>query len=600
MARGRPWFRLAPLGIIAAVGLCGCAWSPCGRWRTSAAQQAVAAQSPTSQETSNSSSPPIPTDAQQPAGRSSPAIVIDRPGKNEDEWGGAPAGQSPGDGPDLVPPGPAAPQKDSLLPAPAAGSNLDQRAVQKPTDVKSRLNDHVAPPDEETAGGPVGGNRDFGLPPGDPPSSANRGDAPTKPATQPSAKTKKEPPAGPLARLKQRLRSLTGSKPSPKAQKEAKQRTDETESVQGERIALPPSEARRPQLPSTAVVHGLYPADDWGNTPASPTEFRHAGGEVPTSEIAPRNAPSASIASDRAGRPPQAAVPSTGEIEQWPPSAQATVKPDSSADASDGFGEFSAIPVEEYRAVIAKSTNGASVPDFSEAATDQAKPQPTPASAPPASRSKASPTRPPAVAANRGDEWPFDEPEATKTPAARTQPPVSEQAPPERLASKSASAEPPAEPFPSEAEPAFASQAPPAQSTDAGRPHPDAAAPVQAATSSSLPPAAPTSPPADVTPIFDGPASETRDAPAIAPAAPAAPIVSPAAPIAAPAGPLIMPGYGGGRYSQPAWMTTQASIQPAAAPAPRIQPRSMERRVIQSRPFVPGAANGTSRSYGGS
>ena len=218
--------------------------------------------------------------------------------------------------------------------APAAESNHDQLHPQKPLDLTA------ANVEESSSEKPS----DAGAGPSQPLPAANTV-VPQVAATSPA-----NHPPGALAKLRARFHKLIQpSKPASKPTKDVKASETAADSHNS---------------PQTAVRIGiLLPTSDESRiakedsqNPVSPTAARESQGSA---EMA---------GSSTEGVPPNetlAKPPATGQIEQWPFSPQMAAKSPKASSSPAAASDFDPIPVDEYRATVAKvNDNSGALPAF--------------------------------------------------------------------------------------------------------------------------------------------------------------------------------------------------------------------------------------------
>ena len=119
---------------------------------------------------------------------------------------------------------------------------------------------------------------------------------------------------------------------------------------------------KRPSREKFSALHGLYPADESTVAAAMPGASGLQPGLMPAGPIQTASAVPTNGS-------PNSAAP--GQIEQWPYSPQAAITVSTVSHAPATANDFDPMPVEEYRAAVAKATGDAnSLPAFQQAASD--------------------------------------------------------------------------------------------------------------------------------------------------------------------------------------------------------------------------------------
>ena len=368
--------RLGPLGLFALFGLSACAtWSgyrtpqgTCG-----ASTEAVVTSSP---PVSNIAANP-PAAAPAPPAETSAGSTLSVPGP----VGGVPPAQSgtdsgvtgPAEGsaasgaPPAVPPAPPAapeapPRSAESMPAgpatPAAGSNQDELHPQKPLDATA-----------SAAGAPVSGQQ----------AATDSAPLQTIPSVasatvQVNAAPPANHPAGALAKLRARFHSLIqpSSKPAPTASKNAKSpgpvvtsHNPPPQVVASVQIPLPMSDQNRVAQEDSRAAQGPSPIAE-GRSPVATAGARD-------SQAGPQSANAADFQTRR--------IPldetheksaSTEQIEQWPFGRQAATGAANVSSSPLTANEFDPIPVDEYKAAVAKANgDGSSLPAFQQPSPTQ-------------------------------------------------------------------------------------------------------------------------------------------------------------------------------------------------------------------------------------
>lgn len=549
MLVSKPSTRLGLLAVFALAGVSACAtWPayrvPQGPLGTSA-DVVVPSSPPVSEVVANpaAAAPLSPSNATTDAPGEAPvAPTISVPGplvaipatqpRGDSETSGPAASTSPPAASPVAPSlAPAAPPAAPELPrsvditppeatAPSAESNRNELHPQKPLEVTS-LNSDQSTSGQQSAGG-VG------------PGLAIAVGKPAPP--QATAATPANRPPSALAKLRARFHNLIqpSSKPASKPSKNAKSPATDPAATPHEpppavarvRIPLPTSDESRVVKEDVRSLHGLYPADE-GQGPVATAGARNA--QTGLSPVDPAVAQADNAFPHETIEKPAA----TAQIEQWPYGPQVAASVPKASNPPASLNEFDPIPVEEYKAAVARVNGEApSLPAFHQtpptpndglhaasASPIVAAPQP-PAPAPPASDLQVVPT---------ADASP------TATPPALI-----------RIDQ--------AEPRPSIEEQSGSSEHVDVKE----RPETEQPAPVMQ----------PTPPPTDSpssagSPAPVAPAVQMSAAPAQPAAAPAQPVAAPIQPAGAPtqAPAVRSPQWVGGRYGQPAWMV------PYAAPA---------------------------------
>lgn len=363
MSFSRQLARLGLLGTFSLVGLSACALCPAYR-----APQGISGSSP---QTVVTSSPPVtdaapttPAAAPSPPEESSAASTLSVPG---------PVGPAPAPGSDagsskpsdVIPPPPAPPAvPTSSNGANSAASNHDQLQTQKPLEVTP------------SASGQADGVSAAGQPGAPSPLAANVMVTIPQTASKPPA----EHPVGPLTKLRARFHNLI--QPPPKSTAKSSKATKSTnpagapqqppQVVAGVRIPLPMSDPNRVVLEDSRAAHTIVPASE-NQVPVAPVGVREAQTSPPPANLATGSAAS------------------TQGVEPWPFSPQAAVKTAQVTNAAPA-DDFDPIPVDEYKAAVARASDATSLPTFNQASASESRqaangasngplPQPAPAQA---------------------------------------------------------------------------------------------------------------------------------------------------------------------------------------------------------------------------
>ncbi len=351
--------RLGPLGLFAMFGLSACCtWSgyriPYGPY--GASTETVVTSSPTVNDAA--ANPPAAAPA--PPAETSAASTLSVPGP----VGGAPPAQSGTDsgvsGPadNAVPPAAPDTPPRSAESAPAAGSNQDELRTQKPIDASASAAD--APVSGQQA---VTGNAPLPAPVGSAGIQVTAG----PPATH--------PPAGPLAKLRARFHNLIqpSSKSTTTASKNAKtpgpvaaSHNPPPQAVASVQIPLPMSDQNRVAQEDSQAAHGLSPVAE-GQTPVAPASARDSQAG-PQSANAAADFQTKRMAPDETREKPAP----KDQIEQWPFGPQAAAAVTNASSSPPATNEFDPIPVDEYKAAVAKANgDGTSLPVFQQASPTQ-------------------------------------------------------------------------------------------------------------------------------------------------------------------------------------------------------------------------------------
>jgi hypothetical protein len=348
----KPSRRLGFLGGVALVGLAGCAVWPTSRVPAvpqGAAAEVVATPAPAVAEPAPSPQPGSAepsVDAPGAPSISAPGPVVAPPAppadSSKDPIATPPAPGTTSAVPPLAPPAQpeAGPISGSPSPAetgPAAESNHDQLGPQRPLDLSSP-GSNPADLNQSNSGQPSTG---VTAPLPVPPAPAG--------SSQPSEGSKSDKPLSPLARLKARFHRLV--QPAPKPPQKPINTDKPAETVVAPpavtvRIPLPTSNETQIAQQSSPTVHGLYPADE-DSASTMPSGPGPQPGVVPAGQAQ-------AAGTTPAGARSASAAP--GEIEQWPYSPQSAVKTAESSHTPAPSSDFDPMPVEEYRAALAKAT----------------------------------------------------------------------------------------------------------------------------------------------------------------------------------------------------------------------------------------------------
>jgi hypothetical protein len=373
MDRSKPFRRLLPVGVVSVAGLAGCCTAPAYRpvMTSQPPRAAVAAV-------------PAPSTSQPPA-EVVQEVVVPAPNVGP---GTAPAASPPATA--VTPPTPpqtigtttpAAPPPPSAISVPTSQLylNAPMGTLQSP------LPPPPAPPaasQTETAQpAPAIPAPNLGIPvqaPAAPNGDSGSGNAPGDADKKPLAKNKKsakpnDPPPSPLARLRKRFHDFAHPpmKPAPKKDGEQTASTEPTtvakgvtQPVIGYRVPLPTAEpgvAVRVQSPPT---HPMYAADDVEAHPVAANGQTAA--VAATAQLAApliTAQPAAPLVTAQPAAPATAPMPdksaSAENLEQWPYRGGAVTAPDQPQKATQtavqaADDDFTAIPVEEYRATVLK------------------------------------------------------------------------------------------------------------------------------------------------------------------------------------------------------------------------------------------------------
>lgn len=333
----KPWMRLVPLGTLAAVGLSACAsLSP---HRTTCPPQVASTPAvvpgpaaPDSSATADVGPPPAPPAPPVPG----KVPGLNAPGLNPNESFGATPPQSPS-------------------PSPSADTNRDDFPPQRPSDVPSRLGQHMSPPDSEAS--PDAPSR-FDAPPRleippSPPSPELNDSHPGNDVSPPSGSPKSsdadqgsttpaDKPTTPLARLKKRIYDLT--------HRPAKPATDPAKDANA-----PPADPSRPPDAPPAVGQNRRALPS-----ADPDVFVRADSRPRQSLFLPTEGQAAPVpvvvetpmAPILPGEVRAKFAPSSAAIEDWPYGPTATSQHVS--ESAEVIADFNPIPVEEYQAAVSK------------------------------------------------------------------------------------------------------------------------------------------------------------------------------------------------------------------------------------------------------
>ena len=177
-------------------------------------------------------------------------------------------------------------------------------------------------------------------------------------------------PLSPLAKLKARFHNLVQPAPKPPLKPQNSGQTieavvtprDASAPAVAVRIPLPTSDETAVARESSPTLHGLYPADESTVAVAMPGASGLQAGLMPAGPIQTASAVPTNGS-------PNSAAP--GQIEQWPYSPQAAITVSTVSHAPATANDFDPMPVEEYRAAVAKAAGSAnSLPSFAQAASD--------------------------------------------------------------------------------------------------------------------------------------------------------------------------------------------------------------------------------------
>jgi hypothetical protein len=378
MDRSKPFRRLLPVGVVSVAGLAGCCTAPAYR-------AVVTSQPPHSVV----AAVPAPGTSQPPA-EVSPEVVVPAPSVPGAALPALPPATS---APPLAPPqsngntGSVAPAPPSaLVPSSQLYLNAPMGTLQSP------LPPAPAPPaasqTEAAQPAPAITAPNLGIPvqaPATHNGDSGNGTAPGDSAQKPLAKNKKsakpnDPPPSPLARLRKRFHDFAHppTKPAPKKDGDQTASTEPTtvakgatQPVIGYRVPLPTAEPGVAVRIQTPLTHPMYAADDVETTHPAATNGQTAAVAATSQLAAPliTAQPAAPLVTAQPAMPLASAASATAatsnkaanedSLEQWPYRGGASTMPDQPQTATQTAvqatdDDFTAIPVEEYRATVLK------------------------------------------------------------------------------------------------------------------------------------------------------------------------------------------------------------------------------------------------------
>jgi hypothetical protein len=384
MDRSKPFRRLLPVGVVSVAGLAGCCTAPAYRpvmtcQPPRAAVATVPAPSmnqPAAEPVVVGSAPNVGAVTVPPA---APPIVSTTPPA-------LPAAPPQSTGDSTTAP---APPNAAVVPPSQLYLNAPMGTLQSP------LPPPPAPPaasqTEAAQPAPAIPAPNLGIPvqaPATPNGDAGSGNAAGDADKKPLAKNKKsakpsDPPPSPLARLRKRFHDFAHppTKPAPKKDGDPTSPAEPTtvakgvaQPVIGYRVPLPTAEAGIAVRVQTPPTHPMYAADD--------VEARPVAADGQTAAVAATQ-PAAPLITAQPAAPIATAAPATAamteksasadNVEQWPYRGGAVSMPDPPQKAAQTSvqttdDDFTAIPVEEYRATVVKIEPQTQLPAHSETA----------------------------------------------------------------------------------------------------------------------------------------------------------------------------------------------------------------------------------------